>query len=180
MRTSNGIWTVTIDPGHGGRDPGAVHGGIREADIAFEVAGHLGRMLEEKEVQVRFTHRGLPADQRVGNPERVARAAGSGVFISIHCNAFTLPTAHGTETFFWRNDQGHKLARRVQVRLQGLLRTANRGVKERRFTVLVQNRPAILVELAFLSNPQDRQLLITRQEDMAAAIAQGYWDWVKA
>ncbi|TFH20526.1 MAG: N-acetylmuramoyl-L-alanine amidase [Bacteroidia bacterium] len=95
----NGIRTVVIDAGHGGKDPGAVGKKGREKDIALSIALMLGSYIEDNipEVKVIYTRK---KDVFVELKERadIANKAEADLFISIHVNAHTQPSASGTLT----------------------------------------------------------------------------------
>ncbi len=94
------IDTIVLDPGHGGRDPGALGAdGTREKDIVLDIALRLGRMLERdlgvKVVYTRKTDVFVPLHQR----SKIANNANGKLFISIHCNSHDNRRASGSETF---------------------------------------------------------------------------------
>lgn len=97
-------YRVMIDPGHGGRDPGAVGvGGLEEKTVVLDVSRTLGRKLEARlPVEVLFTR---TADVFVPLPERTARANAEDVdlFLSIHANASENAHAQGVETYYLNN-----------------------------------------------------------------------------
>ena len=95
---------ITIDPGHGGNDPGAHYGGTSEKDLTLKVALKLGKMIEEgmpgvKVVYTRKTDKALGLDKAKDLQARadIANKAGGDLFISIHVNAAKSPpsTAEG-------------------------------------------------------------------------------------
>jgi N-acetylmuramoyl-L-alanine amidase len=92
--------TVVIDPGHGGKDPGATANGLMEKDIVLDVAHKLGNYIENRlDVNVVFTRkddRFIPLEER----GHMANEAGAKLFISLHVNAARARAAHGTETYF--------------------------------------------------------------------------------
>jgi len=92
--------TVVIDPGHGGKDPGATANGLYEKDIVLDVAHKLGDYIENRlDVDVVFTRtddRFIPLEER----GHMANEAGAKLFISLHVNAARAHAAHGTETYF--------------------------------------------------------------------------------
>jgi N-acetylmuramoyl-L-alanine amidase len=92
--------TVVIDPGHGGKDPGAVAQGLQEKDIVLDVAHKLGDYVENRlGINVVFTRRDdrfIPLEER----GHMANEAGAKLFISLHANAARAHAAHGTETYF--------------------------------------------------------------------------------
>jgi N-acetylmuramoyl-L-alanine amidase len=169
------VYKVCLDPGHGGTDPGAVGpGGTKEKDInlivAKQVADHLGR----HGVQVVMTRDG---DQTVSLDQRctISDNAGADLFVSIHCNAVEDRTAHGTETWYV-SPTGQKLAQKVQTGLIVALGRADRGVKQGNKYVLKNTKaPAALVELAFISNPEEEKLLASADfpKRAAEAVARG-------
>lgn len=97
-------YRVMIDPGHGGRDPGAVGvGGLKEKTVVLDVSRKLGRKLEARlPVEVLFTR---TSDVFVPLPERTARANAANVnlFLSIHANASENAHAQGVETYYLNN-----------------------------------------------------------------------------
>jgi len=170
---------IVIDPGHGGQDPGAVGpSGVREKDVNLSVSRKLGDLMLAGGIQVHFTRL---TDQEVSLADRanMANNIGADYFISIHANAATSPTAHGTETYHYPGStKGRELAQSVQEELVAATGLTNRGVKEENFYVLrVTSMPAILVELAFISNPEEEKLLTS--SEFQNICARAIWDGVK-
>jgi N-acetylmuramoyl-L-alanine amidase len=93
------IKTIMIDPGHGGKDPGAVANKIREKDINLKMAKILGKKLEKKGFKILYTR---TTDVFVPLEERTAMANAKDVdlFISVHCNACPDKRAHGLELYY--------------------------------------------------------------------------------
>jgi hypothetical protein len=152
---------IFIDPGHGGSDPGALgKKGTRESDIALKTALLLGALLTQNGFDVGYSRE---SDVFVGLSERARMANNwkSDFFVSLHCNSYSDPNSNGTETFAY-NEQSAAVptAKRVQERLIARLCLCNRGVKFANFAVLREtNMPAILAELAFISNANEEKLL---------------------
>jgi N-acetylmuramoyl-L-alanine amidase len=176
---------VVIDPGHGGSETGAIRSGIQEKNINLAIALKVGQILKSQGMEVEYTRSG---DSYMGRPERaeVANKLNAALFVSIHCNSHTTSQAHGTETYYYapiddaklfmQKEQRSKLANYVQRELSRALGTADRGVKQAAYTVLVQtDMPSILTEVAFMSNPQELSLLTSKsfQDKAANAIASG-------
>jgi N-acetylmuramoyl-L-alanine amidase len=95
-------WVIVIDPGHGGRDPGAVANSakLREEEIVLDVARRLqGKLAESKGVKVVLT-RGSDKSLRLAERVRLAEEAQGDVFISIHVNGCPSQSARGAEVFF--------------------------------------------------------------------------------
>jgi N-acetylmuramoyl-L-alanine amidase len=169
---------LVIDPGHGGEDSGAVHAatGLREADVVLRIAHVLKAILDtHQEFEAALTRE---VDRTVALKERTDLANGRDAYlVSIHCNAAGDPQAHGTEVWcFAETDTdgaesaGHRIARAIQEEFVALgLR--DRGVKvifDRRegkyvarelWVLRKTRRPAVLVECAFISNPEEAGLL---------------------
>lgn len=96
------VRTIVIDPGHGGRDPGAVGpGGLAEKDVTLDVARRLrDRLVRHEAYQVLMTHEG---DRAMRLNERVAFAneAGADLYVSIHVNALADTALAPVETYFF-------------------------------------------------------------------------------
>jgi len=93
-------FTVIIDPGHGGKDPGAVYKGIREKDIVLNIGIKLGNYLKEKlpgvrVIYTRNTDVFVPLHQRAV----IANSNKADLFVSLHANYCGTPSITGTETF---------------------------------------------------------------------------------
>lgn len=161
---------VVIDPGHGGRDRGAVWGGVRESDLNLRVANRVESGLKAKGYSVTMTRR---SDTFVSLARRAQISNGyrNAVFVSIHFNATRITGVRGAETFY-AGSQGLYLAKSIQRELVGKLKVRNRGVRFRRFTVLRQTScPAVLVECGFISNPSERARCKTSAYQSLAAKA---------
>lgn len=162
--------TVVIDPGHGGKDKGAFWGGVRESHLNLTVARDLEVMLKRKGIRTVMTRR---SDVFVSIPRRaaIANAQRNAVLVSIHFNACRDTRVRGAETFHW-GPQGAILARAIQRRLAPQVRTVNRGIHRKGFTLIVNSKhPAVLVECGFISNPSERARCRTRAYQLAAARA---------
>lgn len=156
---------VCIDPGHGGRDPGAVGNGLREKDICLRLGlGLKDYLLNHYPVSVVMTRQSDVA-MSLGVRATLANNRGADVFISLHINGHSNTSAQGYEDFI------HTSRAARTVRLQNALHPhvasvwtnvgrANRGKKSANFAVLRQtSMPAILLENGFISNQRDAQLL---------------------
>lgn len=120
----------------------------------------------------------LQARVDVGNA-----SAGNEIFVSIHCDAFTSPTAHGTSTFYYQSShRGRLLAEAIHQAIVEETGLASRGAKTARFYVLRNSAmPATLIETAFISNYQEEALLGDPdfQYKLAVAICRGISQYFK-
>ncbi|BAY26262.1 cell wall hydrolase/autolysin [Calothrix sp. NIES-2100] len=178
----NGRALVIIDPGHGGKDPGAIGiGGVREKDIILPIGRRIAEILQQNGVQVVMTRN---ADYFVSLQGRVdmAEKANASVFVSIHANSAgaARPDVSGLETYYYDNGLG--LARIVHSNILRGLNVRDRGVRRARFYVLRKSSmPSILVETGYLTGREDVANLQSAgyQNQMAEAIARGILQYLK-
>lgn len=152
---------LTIDAGHGGKDPGAVGPtGVKEKDVTLKLALKVGSILTSKGVSVNYTR---IDDRSVELSERAAIAnnAKARFFLSIHINSAASASANGTETYAYSSGgQGEKLAASIQKNLVAAIGLSNRGVKFANYAVLREtNMPAALTEVNFICNPKEEAML---------------------
>lgn len=173
---------IADDAGHGRYDSGAVGpSGLKEKDVTLTVSKLLAAKLQQAGIEVILTRDSDQTPWGANNDLQmrcsIANEHRADFFISIHCNSAADPSAHGIETYAYKpGGQGEQLARAVQEELVNTLGLTNRGVKFANYYVLRKtNMPAILVELAFISNPQEERLLADPafQDKCATAIAKG-------
>ena len=178
---------IVIDPGHGGKDPGAVGPtGVHEEAINLAVALEVSRILRPVvEVELtRYINTALANSPSADLSARAyqANAWPADVFVSIHCNSAVDATAHGTETHCYPGSiKGAVLSQCLQDRLTPALGLTDRGTKQSNFAILRQSKmPAALVELAFISNSVEEKLLQSEdfQDKAALAISQGVCDFL--
>ena len=174
---------VIIDPGHGGKDSGAIGiGGVQEKNIILPIGKRIAEILERNGIQVIMTR---DSDYFVTLPGRVtmAQQANADVFVSVHANSAgaNRPEVSGLETYYY--DSGLTLARVVHKKILQSLNVRDRNVRKARFYVLRKNSmPAILVETGYLTGRDDVAKLRTSayQNQMADAIAQGILQYLKS
>ena len=174
-RVTNGRVVVVLDPGHGGRDPGAVGiRGLQEKDIVFPITQRVAEILQNRGVQAILTR---TSDDEVDLEPRVrlARRENANLFVSIHANAIDArPDVSGLETYYY--ESGQRLAQTIHNSILQSLDIRDRGVRRARFYVLRNNpMPAVLVEVGFVTGRQDASRLATDdyRNQMAEAIARG-------
>ncbi len=92
-------FVVVLDAGHGGKDPGYTHAGVREKDVALKVMLALGKQLEQhKDIQVMYTRK-TDIFVELIDRAKIANKADADLFVSIHCNGFHKEQANGNETW---------------------------------------------------------------------------------
>ena len=177
---------IFIDMGHSGPvEPGAVNHelGLTEADIVVAIGLFLWRMLAEEGHDVLLSRSGpvddSNTDQLTWRTDK-ANAWGADLYICLHCNSFSDQEANGAEVLFAPNAsrESKRLAACIQAELVGLgLR--NRGTKEQSLFIHWANMPAVLIEHAFISNPNEAVMLRDRPLDFAAADARGILKFIQ-
>lgn len=171
-----------IDAGHNYAkyDTGAEGNGLREQDITFGIAEILKKLLVSAGHEVVMTRDaitdilGISDNSSINARVKMCNQNNCDYLISIHCNSHT-SIASGTEVLVYgRGGQAEKLAEKVLKEIVTDLGTINRGVKEKNVGVLRDTRcPAILVETAFINNPEEAKLLKNNQYEFAYAIYKG-------
>lgn len=178
-----GKLVVVIDPGHGGKDSGAVGiGGVQEKNVILPIGKRIAEVLERNGIQVIMTR---DSDYFVTLPGRVimSERAKADVFVSIHANSAgaNRPEVNGLETYYY--DNGLTLARIVHSKILQSLNVKDRNVRKARFYVLRKNSmPSILVETGFVTGREDVTNLNSPayQNQMALAIAQGILEYLRS
>ena len=185
---------VYLDAGHGGNDPGASYFGISEKSLTLAIQSRVKAKLEAEGYQV-VTTRTSDTYVDLTDRSRAANASESDIIVSIHINASGSSAAQGIETYYYqpyaeypsrinatyhanptRLSMSDNLANAVQSSLINATGAQNQGVKRQTFAVLRETTaPAVLLELGFLSNPQEAARLNTSvyQETLANAIVAG-------
>lgn len=167
--------TIVIDPGHGGIDPGAVsRSGYLEKDIVLAISEELERLLNKAAVHTVMTRRGdydladntqqnLLERKRQDLQRRVDLAEDSRaqLYISVHANYFPSSIWSGAQTFYFEGQaESKRLAEAIQTELVNSLGPNNRLARPGNYRVLRDTTmPAALVEVGFLSNPREAELL---------------------
>jgi len=175
--------TVVIDPGHGGRDPGAIAtSGLREKTVNLAVALAAAKLLERRGLDVVLTR---SSDRFVELNERAAIAnhRGADLFVSIHADAAPNRSAHGYTIYAARSASAAslRLAAAVERRMRST-RVHSRGIRRGDFRVLVRTScPAVLVETGYLSHASESRRLADagHRRRLAAAVADGVFDFLQ-
>ncbi|KLU61368.1 N-acetylmuramoyl-L-alanine amidase LytC precursor [Peptococcaceae bacterium CEB3] len=186
--------TIVVDPGHGGPDAGAVgpnHTYEKDNNLAIALA--LNAILKQAGAKVVLTR---DSDVSPATPFSViadlqarvdiANQSHADLFISIHNNSFTNPDVQGTETYFSsdnpKQNESLQLAHCIQTAVVDTVHTKDRGINDEAFYVIKHTTmPAVLLEVAFISNPYEEARLQnpTFRKNVAAGIFHGIYNYFK-
>jgi N-acetylmuramoyl-L-alanine amidase len=172
---------IAIDPGHGGRDPGAVWETLLEKDINLSIANILRELIDAEPdlaaVQIRTLDVFLSLEDRIAHTEE----AGASLYVTVHVNSFTDERPEGVETLVdttrERTDDSWVLAELVQGAVVQATGARDRGVRTQESYLQRTDLPAISVETGFLTHPQERERLIDPAYQIL--IAQGIRDGIR-
>lgn len=165
-----------LDYGHGGIDPGAIGiDNLKEKDIVREIGKRVKYHLERHQQTVIESRSN---DETVSLTERSNKANSNNVdlCISIHCNDFPDSSVQGVEIYYYKTStRGQQLANNVLNEIiRAKLYTKNRGLKTDSLHMTRETKmPCILVELGFISNVTDKDLIVNNKENFAIAIVKG-------
>ena len=172
---------IIIDVGHGGNDSGAIGiNGIQEKDVVLNIANAILKLNDklDKPLEIyltRYTDTLISLSQR----SKLTKALKADLFVSLHCNHSDNPNARGIEVYVAGvtskySDDATWLAFQMQAALNKELGYESRGVKFANFQVLRETAdycPAILIELGFLSNVDEAQYLMRKENVLAIALS---------
>ena len=153
---------VVIDPGHGGKDPGATGvSGTLEKTINMEIALYVESLLLDAGADVILTRTG-DYDVYIYDRPEMANALKADVFVSIHSNADPRGQAEGTETYYHTNHPASRyLADVIHAQIVNAIGRPDRGVRFANFAVLREtDMPSALLEVLYMSSAQDERLLL--------------------
>lgn len=198
-QTSKPFAVVVLDPGHGGKDSGAMCGGVMEKDLTLDIARRVDRLLESEGVATLMTRVG---DSYVSLADRAAfgNRAKESIFVSIHFNEDNKPVATGVETYYAAHQidsgstfaswlpffsrtpsdspkpESQTLAGFIQEALVVRTRSVDRGTQAKQFFVIANvTSPAVLIEGGFITNKDELSKLVSEdyRDQLAAAVADG-------
>lgn len=171
-------YSIMLDAGHGGRDPGAVYRGRQEKDDTLQLTLAIGEILQNNDVNVEYT-RTTDVYESPYQKAMEANEAGVDFFVSIHRNSF--PTDNevmGVESLVYDlSGIKYTMAQNINDQLE-TVGFVNLGVKARPGLVVLRDTqmPAVLVEAGFINSDVDNQLFDDNFQDIAQAIASGILD----
>ncbi|GAA0766619.1 N-acetylmuramoyl-L-alanine amidase [Clostridium subterminale] len=170
---------ITLDPGHGGSDPGGVYGDLIEKDIALTIAIECEKELLRHGIEVQMTR---DTDKYLGLSQRTTMANNnmSDYFISIHCNVGG--GDRGEIVYSIYNGKGLELTNKISSEIMNIgqtqVKTYNMMNKSRRdYLPLIRDTvmDAIIIKCAFIDNEEDNKIISTieNQKKFGKAIAKG-------
>ena len=175
-------YSIMLDAGHGGRDPGAVYKERKEKDDTLRLTLAVGEILEAHGLDVQYT-RTTDIYESPYQKAMEANNAGVDFFISIHRNSFpTDNEVSGVESLVYDlSGIKYQMAQDINDQLEAI-GFVNLGVKARpNLVVLRRTRmPAVLVEVGFINSDVDNRLFDDNFDDIAQAIASGILDTLES
>lgn len=183
---------IYIDPGHGGLDGGASFNGVHEKDVVLEISFYLKSLFEANGFKCYLTRTGdydlAPeiSQNRKRDDLRVRakliNESDADIYLSIHANSFTSPKIYGSQTFYQADNlESRKLATYILDSIKENLKNTKRyplAITDK-FLIDNVNKIGCFVEVGYLSNPNELQLLTNPeyQMKMAAAIYFGVLEY---
>lgn len=171
-------YKVVIDPGHGGKDKGATGAdGHYEKEFTLSLGKEVANLLEdEPDIEVLMTR---DNDSFISQESRdrpnYANEEDADIFISLHQNTFDDPDVSGTESFYY-DEESRSFAETMQTHVTEATGFNDRGAgKENLFVTRDTDMPAVLIEVGYLSNPEDQDKMQTEafQKQVAESIVDG-------
>ncbi len=189
----NGL-TIILDAGHGGEDPGAVVGDLKEKELNLNIVKKLQQLFSIGDYNIVLTRsedvllynsgeEGSKKQYDLKNRVKVASSYEKPIFISIHMNKFYLESCKGAQVFHSDNEISKELAEGIQNSVRLLQTDNNRIEKNGASTMFLLERlncPAVLIECGFLSNPQNAKELTNEEyaNKLAFLIFKGILEWI--
>jgi len=172
---------IVIDVGHGGKDSGAIGiNGIQEKDVVLDISNAILKLNNEMEMPLNiYLTRYKDTLISLSDRTKLAKVLEADLFISLHCNHSDNPDARGIEVYISKKQEkfskesvfaGYK----IESALCETIGYKNRGVRFANFQVLretTEYSPAILIELGFLSNVDEAQYLMRKENVLAIALS---------
>lgn len=188
-------YTIVIDPGHGGNDPGKIGiNAVLEKDVNLAISLKLKEILEQNDCRVIMTREADQGLYQEGDTNKkvadlharcqIINDSGADAVISIHQNSFTSESSKGAQVFYQTaSGEGKLLAEILQEQMvSGLDPDNNRVAKANSDYYMLKNTqaPMVIVECGFLSNSQEAELLTQEayQRRVAWTVALGVLQYV--
>ena len=168
---------VVLDAGHGGEDGGTVEQAATEKEINLAVVLKLKELLEEQGIRVVLT-RDKDIFMKLEERVQIANGEKADLFISIHCNYYEKDSSiYGLECYYCKSgEEGKHYAEKIMETIEESKNIVSRNVKPADYYILKNTTvPAVLVEIGYLSNYNERNQLISKkyQEKLAGELVKG-------
>ena len=183
---------VTVDPGHGGRDPGTMYGTIKEKDLNLEISkkleeeliknGAIVYMIRDSDIDLSSIY---DSKKKRGDLYRrllKIKENKSDLYISIHINWYENSKHRGAEVLYNTINPNNKiLAEKIMEQFKTNQKSKRNIKKTNLYMYKNTTTPGVLVETGFLSNPYERGILQSKdyQEKLAYSITEGIKDYLK-
>jgi len=175
------VYTIAIDAGHGGRDPGATADDVMEKDINLTIAGMLTELVNAQPdmvvVQIRTLDIFISLEDRILQAEE----AGAELYVTVHVNSYDTEEPDGVETIVdntrEQDDDSWVLAELIQDGVTEATGARDRGARSQESYLQRTEMPAISVETGYLTNPAERAKLI--DPEYQAKIAEGIFNGIR-
>ncbi len=176
---------IFIDQGHNPKNvnAGAEGFGLREQDITYNVGMYLADLLrEDQKFEVKLSRNtpteilGVSNSTSLAERVKMANDWPANYFLSIHTNANTNPAINGTEVYVYQEyTQSYFLGEHILTSIVSLVETKNNGLRVRPSLYVLKNTnmPAVLIELAYITNEQDVEKLRNDQFQFSQGIYEG-------
>ena len=175
-------YSIMLDAGHGGVEPGAVYNGTKEKDDTLRLVMSIGEILQNNGIDVSYT-RTTDIYETPFEKAMEANRAGVDFFISIHRNSFpTDNQVSGVESLVYDlSGLKYEMAQEINEQLEAV-GFVNLGVNARPNLIVLKRTqmPAVLVEVGFINSDTDNLLFDNNFEAIAQAIASGILDTLEA
>ena len=168
---------VVLDAGHGGEDGGTVEQAATEKEINLAVVLKLKELLEEQGIRVVLT-RDKDIFMKLEERVQIANGEKADLFISIHCNYYEKDSSiYGLECYYCKSgEEGKHYAEKIMETIEESKNIVSRNVKPADYYILKNTTvPAVLVEIGYLSNYNERNQLMSEeyQEKLAGELVKG-------
>ncbi len=187
---------IVVDAGHGGIDPGANRPDVLEKDINLNIALQVRETLRQQGAKVIMTRdtdtelSGLCDNEKVRGRYRrdlnarleMVEESDADLFVSIHANTSSKPQKRGAECYYYsKSVEGKRLAEALEQQLQTITNTTQEAASPPFFVLRRNKVPAVLIEVGYITNAEERDLLQSPeyQRRLAEAIAAGICDYYK-
>ena len=178
--------TLVLDPGHGGRDPGAVVGDFLEKDINLEIVSRVKALADAHPDLAPVLTRELDVYVEKTDRVQLADRVGAALYLSIHVNACDYPEVHGVETWVddtrASDDSSWILATAVQDAVVEATAARDRGIRSQQLYLRHTTLPAASIEVGFLTCNDERAKLLdpVYQDQIAHGILDGILTFLEA